>query len=97
MALQAVGSFRMYISFCIKIVSMGFPGHINVKVFTGAEAGVVRIQTSGDIWVDRVVAEALHICNEHFDAISAVLFVYSAAMHDGGFANGWNGVVMLQN
>ena len=51
--------------FCIEMVSMGFSGHINVKVFAGAVAGVVMIQTSGDIWVGRVVAEALHICNEH--------------------------------
>ena len=45
---------------------MVFSGHINVMVFTGAVTGVVRIQTSGAIWVGREVAEALHICNEHF-------------------------------
>ena len=66
-------------------------------VFTGAATGVVRIQTSGAIWVGRLVAEALHICNEHFEVISTVLFVYKPAIQDGGFANGWKGVVMLQN
>ena len=86
-ALQAIGSFSMCNDFCIKMVSMGFSGHINVKVFAAAVAGVVRIHTFGDIWVGRVVAEALHICNEHFDAISTMLFTYKAAIQDGGFAN----------
>ena len=54
----------MHIGFHIGIVSMGFSGHINVMVFNGAVTGVVRIQTSGAIWVSRLVAEALHICNE---------------------------------
>ena len=62
--------------FCIEMVAMGFSGHINVMVFTGAVAGVVWIQTSGYIWVGRVVAEALCICNEHFDVISSMLFAY---------------------
>ena len=65
-----------------------FSGHINVMVCTGAVTGVVRIQTSGAIWVGRVVAEALCICNEHFEVISAILFAYKAAMQNGGFANG---------
>ena len=83
-----VGSFSMCIGFCIGMVSMGFSGHINVKVFIGAVTGVVRIQISGAIWVGRLVAEPLCICNEHFDVISTVLFAYKAAMQDGGFANG---------
>ena len=62
---------------------MVFSGHINVIVFTGAVTGVVRIQTSGAIWIGRSVAEALHICNEHFEVISTVLFAYKAAMQDG--------------
>ena len=74
--------------FCIEMVSMGFSGHINVMVFAGAVTGVVRIQISGAIWVGRVVAEALHIYNEHFEAISTLLFTYKAAIQDGGFANG---------
>ena len=49
---------------------------INVKVFSGTVTGIVRIQTSGAIWVGRVVAEALHTCNEHFAVISIVLFAY---------------------
>ena len=57
-------------------------------VFAGTVTDVVRIQTSGTIWVGRVVAEALHICNEHFEVISTVLFAYKAAIQDGGFANG---------
>ena len=74
--------------FCIEMVSMGFSRHINVMVFAGAVTGVVRIQTLGAIWVGRVVAEALHICNKHFDVIFTVLFAYKAAIQDGGFANG---------
>ena len=69
------------------MVSMGFSGHINVMVFTGTVTGVVRIQTSGAIWVGRVVAEALCICNEHFEMISTMLFTYKAAIQDGGFTN----------
>ena len=67
---------------------MAFAGHINVMVFTGDAIGVVRILTSGAIWVGRLVTEALHICNEQFEVISAVLFAYKAAIQDGGFANG---------
>ena len=67
---------------------MGFSRHINVMVFIGAVTGVVRIQTSSAIWVGRLVAEALHICNEHFEVISTLLFTYRAAIQDGGFANG---------
>ena len=67
---------------------MVFSGHINVMVFAGAITGVVRIQTSGAIWVGRLVAEALCICNEHFEVISTVFFAYKAATEDGGFANG---------
>ena len=70
------------------MVSMVFSRHINVMVFTGTVTGVVRIQTSGAIWVGRVVAEALHICNEHFEVISTMFFAYKAAIQDGGFANG---------
>ena len=67
---------------------MVFSGHINVMMIAGAAIGVVRIQTSGAIWVGRLVSETLHICNEHFEVISAVLFPYKAAIQDGGFANG---------
>ena len=35
-------------------------------VLTGAVAGVVSIQTSGVIWVGRVVIVVLHSCKEHF-------------------------------
>ena len=68
-----------------------------VGVFVGAVTGVVRIQASGAIWLGRLVAEALHICNEHFEVISTLFFAYKAAIQDGGFANGWKSVVMLQN
>ena len=78
----------MCIGFWIGMVSMGFSGHINVMVFVGAVTGVVRIQTSGATWVGRLVIEALHICNEHLEAISALLFAYKAAMQDGGLVSG---------
>ena len=57
-------------------------------VCVGAVTGVVRIQTSGATWVHRLVMEALSICNEHLEAISALLFAYRAAMQDGGLASG---------
>ena len=87
----------MCTGFCIMMASMAFSGHINVMVFTGAVSGVVRIQTSGAIWVGKFVSEAFHIYNEHFEVISTVLFAYRTIIQDGGFASGWEGVVMLQN
>ena len=77
----------MCIGCWIGIVSIGFSGHINVMVLVGAVAGVVSIQTSGAIWVGRLVVVALHICKEHLEAISALLFAYRAAMQVGGLAN----------
>ena len=70
------------------MVPMAFSGHINVMVFTGTASGVVRIQTSGAIWVGKFVSDAFHICSEHFEVKSIVLFAYQAAIQDGGFANG---------
>ena len=87
-ALQAIGSFSMCIGFCIMMVSMAFSGHINIMVFAGAASGVVRIQTSGAIWVGKFVFDAFCICSEHFEVISAVLFAYKGAIQDGEFANG---------
>ena len=76
---------------------MVFSGHINDMVFTGAVTGVVRIHTSGAMWVGRLVPEALHSWSEYFEVMSIVLFAYEATIQDGGFANGWKGVVMPQN
>ena len=76
------------------MVSMAFLGHINVMVFAGAASGVVRIQTSGANWVGKFIPDAFHICNEHFKVMSTVLFAYRTVIQDGGFANGWKGVVM---
>ena len=67
------------------MVFMGFSRHINVMVFVGAVTGVV---TSGATWVGRLVVKVLHICKEHLEAISALLFAYRAAMQDGGLASG---------
>ena len=67
---------------------MGFSGHNNVMVYVGAVTRVVSIQTSGAIWVGRLVVVALHICKEHLEAISTLLFTYRAAMQDGGLASG---------
>ena len=78
----------MCTGFCIMMVSMAFSGHINVMVFAGATSGVVRIQTSGAIWVGKSIPDAFCICSEHFGVISTVLFAYRAAIQDGGFAKG---------
>ena len=83
MALHAVGSFSMCTGFGIMMVSMAFSGHIIVMVFAGAASGVVRIQTFGAIWVGKFISDAFHICSEHFEVISAVIFAYKAAMQDG--------------
>ena len=88
MALQAIGSFSLCTGFCVMMVSMAFSGHINVMVFAGAASGVVRIQTSGAIWVGKFVSDAFCIYSEHFEVISAVLFAYKAAVQDGEFVNG---------
>ena len=70
------------------MVSMAFSGQISVMVLAGAESGVMRIQTSGDIWVGKFTFDAFRICNEHCEVISAVLLAYTAATQDGGFAKG---------
>ena len=79
------------------MVAMGLSGHINVIVFVGAGTGVVSIQTSGPIWVGKLVVVVLHIYKEYVEAMPVLLLVYRAAMQDGGLASGWKGVVMLQN
>ena len=87
----------MCTGFWIGMDSMGLFRHINVIVFIGAVTGVVSIQTSGAIWVGKLVVVILHICKEHLEAIPVMLLVYRAAMQDGGLASGWKGVVMLQS
>ena len=57
-------------------------------VFAGAASDVVRIQTSGAIWVGKFLSDAFHIHSQHFEVISTVLFAYEAAIQDGGFTNG---------
>ena len=66
-------------------------------VLAGVEAGVVMIQTSGDIWVGKFISDAFHICNEHCEVMSAVLLAYRVVAQDGGFDKGWKGAVMLHN
>ena len=79
------------------MVSVAFSGHISMMVLAGVESGVVRIQTSGDICVDRFTPEVFLICNEYCEVISAGHLAYRAETHDGGFAKDWRGVVILQN
>ena len=86
MALQAVGNLRMFTGFLMVMVSVAFSGHINVMVLAGAESGVMRIQTSGDICVGGFISEVFLICNKHCLVISAELLAYRAETHDGGFA-----------
>ena len=88
MALQIVGSFSMCIGCQIGIVSKGFSGHINVTVLIGAVASVVSIQTSGVIWVGRLVVVVLCNYKEHLEAMPVMLFVYRATMHVGWLARG---------
>ena len=86
----------MCTGFLMMMVSVAVSGHINVMACAGVESGVVRIQTSGDICVGRFTLEVFLICNEHHEVIHAGFLVYRAETHDGGFAKGWKGVVMLQ-
>ena len=57
-------------------------------LLAGADSGVVRIQTSGDIWLGKFKSNAFCIYNEHCEVISAVLLAYRAVTQDGGFAKG---------
>ena len=84
-------------SFLMAMVSVAFSGYINMMVFAGAEMGVLRIQTSGDICVGRFTSKVFLICNTHWAVISARCIEYRAETHEGGFAKGWKGVVKLQN
>ena len=67
---------------------MALSRHISVMVFAGAAIGVVRIQTSGAIWVGKLVIHAFHICSDNFEVISTVFLAYKAAIQDDGFDNG---------
>ena len=53
--------------------SVAFSGHINVIMIVGAEIGVMRIQTSGDICVGKLTSDVFLICYEHCEVIPAVL------------------------
>ena len=66
---------------------MGFSGYINVTVLIGAVASVMSIQTSGVIWVGRLVVVVLCNCKEHLEAMPVLLFAYRADMHVGGLAS----------
>ena len=70
------------------MVSMAFSGHISMMVLAGVESGIMRIHTSGDIWVGKFTSDAFDICNEHCKVISAVLLAYRAVTQDGGSAKG---------
>ena len=78
----------MYMVFFIVMDAVVFLGHINIMVLAGVESGVVRIQTSGDIWVSRFTSDIFCICNEHHEVIPARFFAYRAETHNDGFANG---------
>ena len=95
--LQAVGIFKMCSGSFTVMIIVAFPGHMRVMVLAGVESGVVRIQTSSDICVGWYTSEVFLICSAHHEVIPARFFVYKAEVHDGGFANGWKGVGMLQN
>ena len=88
MVLQAVGILKICRGFLIVMDAVAFLGHINVMVLAGVESGVIRIQTSGDICVDRFTSEVFLICSEHREVKHARFFAYRAETHDGGFANG---------
>ena len=68
------------------MVSVAFSGHIGMMVLSGTESRVVRIQTSVDICVGKLISEVFLICNEHCEVISAGLFACRAVTHNGGFA-----------
>ena len=78
------------------MVCVALSGHINMMVLDGVESGVVRIETSSDICVGRFTSEVFLICNEHHGVIPVGFLTYRAETHDGVFAKGWKGLVMLQ-
>ena len=70
------------------MVSVAYSGHITMMVLAGAGSGIMRIQTSGDIWVGNFTSDVFLLCNEHCEVISTGLLAYRAATHDGWFAKG---------
>ena len=80
---------RMCTGFLTVMVSVAFSGHVNMMVLAGAESGVVRIQTYGDICVGSFTPEVFLICNEHCEVVSAEVLAYRTETHNGGFARGW--------
>ena len=79
------------------MVSMAFSGHISIMVLAGADGRVMRIQTSGNIWVGKFTLDVFHICNEHCEVKSSALLAYRTGTQDGRFAKGGKGVGILQN
>ena len=65
----------MCTGFWMGMVAKGLSGHINVIVFVGAVTGVVSIQTSGAIWVGKLVVLVLCICKENLEAMPVILLV----------------------
>ena len=76
---------------------VAFPGQIRVIVLASAENGVVRIQIFGASCDGMLTSKVVLTCSKHHAEMLARFLVYKAEVHVGGFANGWKGVVMLQN
>ena len=68
---------------------MGCSGQIIVVLVGEAVVGVVMSQTSGAIWVGRLISEVFLIFKEHLRAISSVLLVYRAVVQLDSLASGW--------
>ena len=96
-ALHPSGSQRMWMGICV-VMSLGAVSRqmsiIAVDTAVGAE---VSIHTFGAIDVGMLTLLAFLICSEHCFSIQALFFVYIAVIHDGGFATGWRGALILQN
>ena len=86
--LQAVGGFRMCTSLSTLIVFVGIPGQIRVMASSGAEGGVVMIQTLGAICMGILTSGFLLTCSEQCAEILVMFLEYKAEIHIGRFANG---------
>ena len=96
-ALHAGGRLRMWIAVCVLMNLGAWLGEIIIIPINTAVGVEVIIHTLGAISVGMVALLVFLIYSEHLFSIPALFFVYIAAIHVGGWASGWRGVLILQN
>ena len=87
----------MWMGVCV-VMSLGAAsGQKSIIPVDTTVSAEVRIHTFGAIDVGMLTLLAFLICSNHLFSIPALFFAYIAVIHDGGFASGPRGVLILKN